>query len=339
MSQGVEIRKALGRLFLLAVPLLSVVAIYVICDPFKVLWSHHFGNYYDQAAPVELNRDYASLQIFLKNNPEQKYNSFILGSSRSFPLHVDTWQKLIPGARPFHYPAASESLYGILLKLRYLNANKIPLKHVILEISVNLVDGSVRTSYTHILPHLLTGESWLEFQYRFFRSYFRALFFLKYSVFVLTGGHVNLASQDALAYRPGSVRIDPITNDYFFEAQERDLAENEDTFYAKRSQFFQRVTGCFRQVMGPVEKQYLEEIRDIFRQNGTDYRIWLPPTYDQICINPNDIALLRDVFGPDKVFNFAGINEWTESRQNFYDPTHVRPFIGDKMIEEMYRGR
>src|SRR5690349_4368884 len=112
MSQGAEIRKALGRLFLLAVPLLSVVAIYVFCDPFKVLWSHDFGNYYDQAAPVELNRDYASLQMFLKNNPEQKYDSFILGSSRTFPLHADTWQKFVPGMHPFHYPAASENLHG-----------------------------------------------------------------------------------------------------------------------------------------------------------------------------------------------------------------------------------
>lgn len=329
----------MSRLFLLAIPLLTVVALYVVCDPFKVLWPHDFGNYYDQAAPVEVNRDYASLEIFLRNNPEQRYDSFILGSSRSFPLHVDTWKKFVPGIHPFHYPAASESLYGMLLKLRYLYANKIPLKHVILEISVHLVDGSLRTSYTHIVPRLLTGESWLEFQYRFFRWYFRAGFFLKYSLFVLTGGRINLAPQDALAYRSGSVRIDPITNDYFFEAQERELAENEGAFYEKRARHFQRVTGCFRQVLGPVEKQYLDEIREIFRKNGTDYRIWLPPTYDQICVNPNDIAILKDVFGPDKVFNFTGTNEWTESIRNFYDPTHVRPLIGDKMIEEMYRSR
>lgn len=340
MSEGPAIRKILGRLFLLAVPLLSVVAIYVLYDPFKVLWPYDFGNYYDQGAPVELNRDYVSLQIFLKNNPEQKYDSFILGSSRSFPLHVDTWKRLIPGMHPFHYPAASENLYGILLKLRYLNANKIPLKHVIIEISAPLLRGSARTTYSHSLPHLLTGESWLEFQYRFFQSYFRAWFFLKYSVFVLTGGHVNPASEEALSARPGRVRIDPTTNDYFFEANERELAKNEDAYYESRSRLFQRETGkCFGQVIGPVEKQYLEEIRDIFRKNATDYRIWLPPTYDQLCINPGDIALLGEIFGLDKVFNFAGGNEWTENMRNFYDQTHVRPLIGDKMIEEMYRGR
>ena len=99
------------------------------------------------------------------------------------------------------------------------------------------------------------------------------------------------------------------------------------------------MTGCYKQVIGPVEKQYLDEIRDIFKKNGTDYRIWLPATYDRMCINPDDIAVLGDVLGPDKVFNFAGINEWTESIRNFYDLTHVRPLLGDKMIEEMYRGR
>ena len=338
MSQGADIRKALGRLFLLAVPLLTVVAVYVVRDPFKVLWSHDFGNYYDQAAPVELNRDYASLQIFLKNNPAQKYDSFILGSSRTFPLHVDTWRKLVPGIHPFHYPAASENLHGILLKLQYLNAHKIPLKHVIVELSVGLVRGPARTGYSHIVPYLLTGESWLEFQYRFLRAYFRASFFLKYTVFVLTGGHVNPGSQDALGGRPGRVRIDPVTNDYFFEAEERELAENEDAYYARRAHFFQPAgKGCAGQAIGPAEKQYLEEIRSIFRQNGTDYRIWLPPTFDQHCVNPDDLALLRDIFGPDKVFDFTG--KWTDDMQNFYDPGHVRPFVGDKMFEEMYRAR
>ena len=57
--------------------------------------------------------------------------------------------------------------------------------------------------------------------------------------------------------------------------------------------------------------------------------------YDQQCINPDDIALLRDIFGPDRVFDFTGT--WNEDMRNFYDPSHVRPSIGDKMIEVMYR--
>ena len=174
-SQGAEIRKALGRLFLLAVPLLTVVAIYVFCDPFKVLWSYDFGNYYDQAAPVELNRDYASLQIFLKTIRSRSTSRLSLGARVPSPFTWILGKNSSLESRPFHYPAASESLYGILLKLRYLNANKIPLRHAIVEMSMGLVGGSARTGYGHIFPHLLTGESWLEFQYRFVRSYFRAL--------------------------------------------------------------------------------------------------------------------------------------------------------------------
>src|SRR5687767_9165252 len=99
-----QVWKALWRATLLSLPLFFFVGTYLVCDPFRVLRSYDFGNYYDDAAPVELNRDYVSLEMFLKRNQEQHFDSFILGSSRSFPLHCETWKKFVPGMRPYHYP-------------------------------------------------------------------------------------------------------------------------------------------------------------------------------------------------------------------------------------------
>jgi hypothetical protein len=41
-----ELRRALSRAFFLSFPLILVMAIYIMCDPFKVIWSYDFRNFY-----------------------------------------------------------------------------------------------------------------------------------------------------------------------------------------------------------------------------------------------------------------------------------------------------
>lgn len=333
-----DFRKAAWRTAMLIAPLIVVMAVYIIFDPFRVLWSHDFANYYSRSAPVEANRDYASLQIFLKRNPQQHYDSFMLGSSRSFPLHAATWKKFVPDMRPFHYPAATENLYGIYRKVKFLEERKIPLRHVIIEINIlNLYDISARQTYMHRLPRELTGESWLAFQKTFLSSYFHDLFFVKYGLFLITG-QVFPFARDALGSW-GRAELDPITNDFFFLAEERELAENEEAYYVRRAAIFQRGPKdfCYSKVIWPEQQKLLEEIREIFVQNGTDFRIMIPPAYDQICTSAEDTATLHRIFGASNVFDFSGVNEWTADMKNFYDATHVRPLVGDKLIEAMYR--
>jgi hypothetical protein len=65
-----DFRKAAWRTAMLAAPLIVAMAVYIAFDPFRVLWSYDFQNYYDESAPVEANRGYASLQMFLKRNPQ-----------------------------------------------------------------------------------------------------------------------------------------------------------------------------------------------------------------------------------------------------------------------------
>jgi hypothetical protein len=336
-SVRTEVGRFLGRALLLAAPLIFAMVIYLANDPFKVLYHHDFGNYYDQAAPVEINRDYVSLTLFRKNDPEQHFDSFIFGSSRSFPLHCDTWKKLVPGIRPFHYPAGSENLEGVYLKVKYFHENHVPLKHVILEMwAPGYHDLSRRRDHIHRLPYLLTGESWLDYQGGVLGSYFQALFFAHYDYYKVTG-HVHPSSKSKLAIYPGMVRIDPSVNDYFWAAEERELAESEDAYYAKRADRFKRAdTPFWPPGIGPAQRHHLEEIRDIFREQHTDVRLMIPPTYDQQAIGPEDLAILREMFGAENVFDFSGRNEWTEDMHHYYDPGHVRPYIGDKLLAAMY---
>jgi hypothetical protein len=335
-----DLRKFFPRALLLSAPLVTTLAMYAAWDPFRVLLPHDFGDYYDEAAPVELNRDYVSLEMFLRNDPREHYDSFILGSSRSFPLHCDTWQKYVPGIKPFHYPAASENLQGLLLKLKYLSDNGHPLKHVIVETApVSLRDLSARIDTTHRLPYRLSGESWLDFQGAYLSWYFKDLFFLEFAHYKLLG-HVRPSARRMLGIRHRQVRIDPLTNDYYWAELERELAADEGAFYARFAQRYPRTEGdpppCEPPSIGDAQRKYLESIREIFAKHATKYRILIPPVYDRVCTDPRDVAILGEIFGSDNVFVFTGDNEITRDKRNFYDINHVRPFVADKLVATMY---
>ena len=63
-------------LLFVCIPILVLVAVYLITDPFKTLHPFSFQCFDDT------NRDYFSSELFLRNNPVYHYNSFIFGSSR-----------------------------------------------------------------------------------------------------------------------------------------------------------------------------------------------------------------------------------------------------------------
>jgi len=329
----------------LGAPLALATAVYLVRDPFRVIQRYDFGNYYDKFAPVEINRDYASFQIFTAQYPEAKYDSFIFGSSRSFPFHCDAWRPFIGGAsaRPFHYPAASENLIGIAKKIQYLDAHGVTLAHVLIEASYStLGDVTLRTDPTHRLPYEISNEGWFEFQAADFTAFFSDFYFVKYTDFALTGA-VRPYARSALGIHVGDVRIDPPTNDYFFESYERELRAGEDAYYERRSARFPPVPSgaipCREPWVGDAQLAVLEMIHAVFERQRTDYRIVIPPYVDEVCLSRADLEKLQTVFGAENVFDYSGENDIARDRHNFYDETHVRPFVADRIIREIYRAR
>lgn len=341
MGISPDVRKFILRSLILTAPLIATVVPYVVWDPFRVVRTHQFADYYDEAAPVELNRDYVSLEMFLQHEPREHYDSFIFGSSRSFPLHCDTWQKYVPGIKPFHYPAASENLYGIYLKIKYLHEHGYPLKHVLMEMApAALRDLSIRIDTTHRLHYRLTGEGYIDFQGAYMSWYFKDEFFLKYIAYKATGS-VAPSSRKMLGIRSGQVKIDPLTNDYFWAEAEREIAADEKAYYVRFDERTkppaQETPPCEPVAIEAKQREYLRAIRAIFDARGTEFRILLPPVYDRICADPRDVAALEEIFGTENVFVFSGNNELTRDKRNFYDYNHVRPFVGDALLAKMYR--
>ena len=73
----------------LASPILILLVIYLVIDPFKVIRT--YSTYYQSGVPdyITLDKDYVSSQTFLNNVSTYNYDSYILGDSRSIVFEID----------------------------------------------------------------------------------------------------------------------------------------------------------------------------------------------------------------------------------------------------------
>jgi hypothetical protein len=46
---------------------------------------------------------------------------------------------------------------------------------------------------------------------------------------------------------------------------------------------------------------------------------------------------LQGIFGKENVYDFSGINEFTEDYHNYYEAGHYRPLLGNKLLERIYK--
>jgi hypothetical protein len=93
---------------------------------------------------------------------------------------------------------------------------------------------------------------------------------------------------------------------------------------------------AFSQVLREKQINLLQEIKWICRKHDTDVKIIISPDYLQVNINPADVKTLKRFFGKRNVFDFTGINEYTEDIHNYYEPGHYRPALGKRLMEKIY---
>ena len=75
---------------------------------------------------------------------------------------------------------------------------------------------------------------------------------------------------------------------------------------------------------------------EVFQAHHTNCKIIISPEYKQIRINPSDVTELKKIFGEENVFDFSGINEYTNDIRNYYEGSHYRPCLGRRLLDIVY---
>lgn len=321
------------------VPAIVIVLLllgYALLDPLKVLYKYDTYS----IAEINLNRDYISTETLLNNYKKENYNSFIFGSSHAMGYQPDSWKAHLEGkANVFSYDAYSETLFGIYKKMLLLDSLHIPISNALILIDThehffltNKGDGA----YLYRKSPILLGNSFSErisFQLAHLGGYMHPQFFMPYYIHHFTGINNSLV-QSMQSKRV--IEIKYPENWLNSPNLEKEIKNNPG--YFNSDWFYERTGNKETQKIQINENQriILEDIKRILLKNNTDYRVIINPLYDQIEMNNKDIMVLHQIYGKNFVYDFSGINDFTESKQNYYDKFHFRPIVGDRIMDIIY---
>lgn len=317
--------------------MIAILALYGILDPFKVLWPH--SNYYPASDQfVMLNRDVVSFKVYRQNSPVRHYDSFILGNSRSIFYPWRDWAGYIGSDRVFHFDASSESLLGIDLKLRFLD------RHCGISNCLIVLDAATLGMVTNQAGHLfakhyrLVGGNAAAFQWTFFRAFLDRHFLTAY--FDMKLRHTFKPYMHDI-FQTRTWDYDVAHNELSLDSTiEMEIRTNAATYYEARTNIFYPRDGAERyspKVIGDRQVELLADMRDLLHKQRTHYRIVISPLYDQIRLAPEDLAVLKKIFGDQNVFDFSGVNEFTRRVENYYEDSHYRPEVARGILREIYQ--
>lgn len=318
------------------IPIVVLVAIYVITDPFKTLRPFS-TSYFDNT-----NRDYLSSELFLKNNPIYHYNSFIFGSSACCGFNTYHWKHYLPlGASQFLFQAWGETLTGIEQKIEYVdkNGNSIDNAIVLFNIPGTFGKQQLPIEVLSIKHYRFSGQSKLAFQARLFEGFAQ-----KPSKWFSS---IKQYFNPCIEVFPA----DTISNDWGIGNRNLDISVQppKDSLTScsatVRSVFLKEIEGKTDLDLKENEPQItstflgqLKHIKAIFDKHHTDYKIVISPAYcyTHPKINVKDLEILQDIFGKERVFDYSGKNDITTDCYNYSDPNHFGLSVGWQIIEDIY---
>lgn len=157
------------KLLLLILPLIPIVVVYFMFDPYRVL--HPYKRFDD--SPMLLNEAHVGWQNYLQNRDSIAYNSFILGNSCTMAFLTGEWEKYLDkNDHAVRFYDNGESLGGVRQKLQLLDSVGAPLKNVLIVLDKKSLDKNAPLSgNNHLFSAEAAGISQLGFQLRFLQEF------------------------------------------------------------------------------------------------------------------------------------------------------------------------
>lgn len=317
---------------LFAMPFWALISLYVYDDPFMVLRKYEV---YD--SDVMLNEQQVGWQIYRNHKDSVHFNSFILGNSCAMAFRCGEWEKyLVPGDRAIRLFGNAESMKAISLKLRALDREGAEIKNVLMILDrTSLSRFELLTGAGHILPAAVSGRNPFTVQLEFLQAFATPDFLFPYLKYRITGN----VEPDMKRMNPHG-RIRDSKNNDAFNPREKQIEQEGEAYWENRKKEFPERDGTATIAEPAIfhrQRMVLDEIMEVLRRHGTSIRVLISPDYNQKKLHPDDREILQGIFGKENVYDFSGINEFTEDYHNYYEAGHYRPLLGNKLLERIYK--
>ena len=334
--------RQLKRAAFLLAPFGLLAVWYILEDPFKVIWNYPSYIENGKAQHIFINKDFVSIQTYLKNKDRNAYQGFILGNSRSIYFRLSDWKSNAGIRNAYHMDAAGETLWGMAQKMRLLDSLNGPITHILIVTDSESMKGIEDVATPLLVKHpILSGRNEVGFQWVFANAFFRWNFILPFTDLKYGRGF--------LPYMRTWGIFDNYVLNYQAAANEMSLPEidsilevNPQSYYRRMAMDFNKDTAfkgqAYPAALDKKRQRLWLGIKQIAIKRGIDLRIVISPLFNGRPLANSDEKWLEDTFGSNRVFNFSGMNPITQHREHYYEHSHYRPHVASFLMNCVYSG-
>lgn len=333
-------KKFIHKIIIFSLPFWCLLLLYFMLDPFKVLYQYE--SYFDDRVngTVFLNTDYVATTNFDDKYNRYHYTSFIFGNSRAWFYRIADWQEYIGNEPAYHFDAAGETLYAMHKKIMYLDDKGVNIKNALLVLDPGIIsETKPKTGHLGtISPQLVDYDNWMDFHVASFSGFLNIQFLFAYLDFIISQKvKPYMVRNHLIENRPFS--YNPVYNElsfYYYDAMiqyKRYYTEELIKNFYRRSPVEDYAEPCIKS----AQEKLFREIAYVFKKHRTRVKIIISPLYDQIHLSEEDLNQLVSIFGRSCVYDFSGKNSITEDYTNYYETSHYRPVVAERLLSRVYR--
>lgn len=320
-------------------PALLVVALYLVKDPFHVVRPYK-GQVYNPGDTIALtiNWGYVTVESYKYFDPQEHFDSFIFGSSLSGYYFINDWKRHLPAdARPFHFNASRETLYGMFNKMLYLWHRGVTIKHALLVIEDEMLMRRPLDEDVLFVQHPQTARnvSW----WKFHQLYFNAYRHPEVVAYLLCPGPMTRRVLDKGYATLDLSDRDERINEGSYRWADSVINVNPDVFFTPehvaRYQLPPKELPCPPKVTPHVES-LLRDIAGLLEKMGTDYQVIIPPHYGYEAIGSSDLYAMELVFGPERVHDYSHDAKLGNDLHYYYDDGHLISRECSRLMDSAY---
>lgn len=317
-----SIKKFCLRTVLVSLPILLFIAFYAIVDPFHIVHPVTTDAMGRDSVVMGNNAGFASVETYLLHNDQYHYDSFIFGSSMSQNFKASYWKPYLDNnASILHFDASSETLTGIINKMRFLNNHGSTIKNALIVIEAKMLERRQpnEDDILYVQHPATTGVlNWLKVHALFFNA-FRDFKQVKYALFPTR--YKSQLENEGIISDIAPDRIGHL-NEMYYGDIDSIIATNPDEYYTpERIKRLKRASlpSAAQPAIDETIEEQLKSIKGILDENNTNYIVIVPPRNTNPRLTWHDLWVMKAIFGENKVHDFSSHPEFVNNDKVYYD--------------------
>jgi hypothetical protein len=289
-----------------------------IIDPFNIFHSKILKH------DFQVNERFVKIEYLEENH--NKFNGYMIGSSRIGTTPPKTVEQYIPNAKIYNMTLNGATLYDYLMHIRYMIKKNYPIETIYMQLDViNMTYyGGLESDYLSKLHPYIEDKSLPLFYFDYLSGFFP--FNIKNKI----DQNINYTFKTTYVLETG-IWANP-TDEKKIDVNCKEYVANQKSFHTKNRRILKYLT----------QKETIRDLKEITalcRANNIKLYTFMMP-HNQIMMDSFSIEdyldYLKDIANITDFYDFSGYNTITTNNCNYYERSHYRPLVGELIAAKIF---